>query len=106
MKRIFCFILIAMLCLTGCSLNRQDSTPSGTYTDEKEQVYFVFEEDSLTLENQAGAFAYGTFVMSGTQVQITFEGEFSAYLNGLGDLTYNAEADTLTDSAGAVLHKK
>ena len=107
MKRLLSLALVIMLCLSGCGFfsGNPNSAPSGTYTDEKETVFFVFEENRLTLENQEGAFAAGTFVMSGTQVQITFEGDFSDYLNSLGNLTYNVAADTLTDAAGAVLYK-
>ena len=108
MKRFLSLILVAMLCLSGCSIfsGSSDPAPDGTYTNASGTVCFVFEEDQLTLENQDGPFAAGTFIMSGLQVQITFEGPYADYLNSLGNLTYNAAEDTLTDAAGAVLHKK
>ena len=107
MKRLLCALLVALFCLTGCNFwsGNQNPTPAGTYTDEKETVFFVFQEDTVALENENGQFATGKFTLSGLQVQLHFEGEFADYLNSLGELTYHAAEDTLTDAAGAVLYK-
>ena len=103
-KRILCLILSLTLCLSlvACAAK----APTGTYTDETGMITFEFVEDKVTASAYGNEVASGTFTVKGKQETLTFTGEFAEYLNGMSGLIYDAKADTLTDGAGAVMHKK
>ena len=100
-KRLACLALIVVLgiCLVACG------SPKGSYSDDSGLITLMFEEDKVVAMTGDTVLAAGTFRVSGSKVIMSFTGQYADYLNSLGNLVYDSKADTLTDSAGAVLHR-